>query len=92
MMHQKEEEVVKIKVGEAYIEQDYMAKLGVQVDAVLGWKEQVHGKGGRILLLNQQTHLIKQLRNHICKEKLRKIVDSLWTSKLRYGLQLWATA
>ena len=41
--------------------------------------------------LNQRTHLIKGLRNHINPGKLRKIVDSLWTSKLRYGLQLWAT-
>ena len=35
--------------------------------------------------------MIRRLRNHIGGEKLRKIVDSLWTSKMRYGLQLWAT-
>jgi hypothetical protein len=43
-----------------------------------------------VTTLNQRTHLIKRLRNHINAEKLKKIVDSLWTSKLRYGLQLWA--
>ena len=57
----------------------------------MGWKDQVLGKGGVISALNQRTHLIRRLRNHINPEKLRRIVDSLWTSKLRYGLQLWAT-
>ena len=52
----------------------------------MGWKEQVLGKGGVISALNQRTHLIRRLRNHINPEKLRRIVDSLWTSKLRYGL------
>ena len=35
--------------------------------------------------------MVKRLRNHINQERLRKVVDSLWTSKIRYGLQLWAT-
>ena len=33
----------------------------------------------------------RRLRNHTGGEKLRKIVDGLWTSKLIYGLQIWAT-
>jgi hypothetical protein len=32
--------------------------------------------------------MVKRISNHISKKKLRKVVDSLWTSKLRYGLQL----
>jgi hypothetical protein len=32
--------------------------------------------------------MVKRISNHISKNKLRKVVDSLWTSKLRYGLQL----
>ena len=65
--------------------------LGVQIDEDMNWNEHVYGKGGLISSLNQRTHMIRRLRNHIGGEKLRKIVDSLWTSKLRYGLQLWAT-
>jgi hypothetical protein len=32
--------------------------------------------------------MVKIISNHIYKSKLHKVVDSLWTSKLRYGLQL----
>ena len=92
MMNKKDEEIVRIKVGESYIEQESVAKLlGILVDDEMGWKEQVNGKGGVISALNQRTYLIKRLRNHINPERLRKVVDSIWTSKLRYGLQLWAT-
>ena len=92
VMNKKGEQPMKVKVGETYVKQEHTAKLlGVQVDDEMGWKEQVLGKGGVISALNQRTHLIRRLRNHITPEKLRRIVDSLWTSKLRYGLQLWAT-
>ena len=60
------------------------------MDDDLGWNNHVYGKGGIIASLNQRTYLIKSLRNHIAAEKLMKIVDSLWTSKLRYRIQLWA--
>ena len=87
VINKKGEEQMTVKVGETYIEQEHTAKLlGVQVDDEMGWKEQVLGKGGVISALNQRTHLIRRLRNHINPEKLRRIVDSLWTSKLRYGL------
>ncbi len=32
--------------------------------------------------------MVKRMSNHISKNKLCKVVDSLWLSKLRYGLQL----
>jgi hypothetical protein len=32
--------------------------------------------------------MVKRMSNHISKKNLHRIVDSLWTSKLRYGLQL----
>jgi hypothetical protein len=32
--------------------------------------------------------MVKRISNHISKNKLCKVVDSLWTFKLRYGLQL----
>jgi len=34
--------------------------------------------------------MVKRISNHISKKKLPKVVDSLWTSKLRYVLQLCA--
>ena len=38
--------------------------------------------------LNKRLYTIKRLANHIPRNKLKKVADSLWTSKLRYGLQL----
>jgi hypothetical protein len=32
--------------------------------------------------------MVKRMSNHISKKNPHRIVDSLWTSKLRYGLQL----
>ena len=63
----------------------------MNIDYDMGWKSHVYGKGGLILSLNQRTHLLRRLRNHISGTKLQKIVDSLWTSKLRNYLQLWTT-
>ena len=92
IMNNKEEEEVEVKVGNVQITQEKASKLlEVSIDDDLGWKNQVYGKGGLIASLNQRTHLIRRLRNHIGAEKLRKVVDSLWTSKLWYGLQLWAS-
>jgi hypothetical protein len=34
--------------------------------------------------------MVKRISNHISKKKLPKVVDSLWTSQLRYVLQLCA--
>ncbi len=39
--------------------------------------------------LNQRLCIVKRMSNHVSKRRLQRIVDSLWTSKLRYGLQLW---
>ena len=39
--------------------------------------------------LNTRLYLIKRLSNHISKDRLRKIADSLYTSKIRYGVQLY---
>ena len=45
---------------------------------------------GRSDLISKPKNTLNQTTTEPPK-KLRKIVDSLWTSKLRYGLQLWAT-
>ena len=80
IMNNKEEEEVEVKVGNVQITQEKTSKLlGISVDDDLGWKNHVYGKGGLIASLNQRTHLIRRLRNHIRGEKLWKSVDSLWT-------------
>ena len=33
--------------------------------------------------------MIRRLSNHVNKTQLKKVADSIWTSKLRYGLQLY---
>ncbi len=52
------------------------------------WKSHFCGKGGLLSSLNQSLFMVKRISISISKKKLRKVVDSLWTSKLRYGLQL----
>jgi hypothetical protein len=29
------------------------------------------------------------MQNHLSKEQIRKVAESIWTSKLKYGLQLY---
>jgi hypothetical protein len=41
-----------------------------------------------VAALNQRLFMVKIMSNHVSKKRLQRIVDSLWTSKLRYGLQL----
>jgi hypothetical protein len=79
----------KIKVGDHEIMESKSAKLlGVVMDNDQKWKSHFCGKGGLLSSLNQRLFMVKRISNHISKNKLRKVVDSLWTSKLRYGLQL----
>jgi hypothetical protein len=54
----------------------------------LKWKAHITGKGGLISSLNQRVFIIKKLRNHLNKSALSKVAESLFTSKLRYSLQL----
>jgi hypothetical protein len=91
--NQKENELPKkIKVGDHEIMESKSAKpLGVVMDNDQKWKSHFCGKGGLLSSLNQRLFMVKKMSNHISKNKLRKIVDSLWTSKLRYGLQLCTT-
>ena len=48
------------------------------------------GKGGLTSSLSQRLYVIKKLKNHLPLNQIRKVADSIWTSKLRYGLQIWA--
>ena len=51
------------------------------------WTSHFWGKKGLLQALNQKLYAIRRIANHIPKDKLKQIVDKLWVSKLRYGLQ-----
>ena len=61
----------------------------VTVDETQKWKTQISGKGGVISAFIQRLFFINSLKNQVSKNQLRKIAESIWTSKLRYGLQLY---
>ena len=56
------------------------------------WNEHISGKGGVISALNQRLFTIKRLNNSINKKSLIKVADSIFNSKIRYGLQLMGKA
>ena len=87
----KDEAPIKIKIGDSFIKQEKSAKLlGVKIEENQSWNEQINGKGGVISSLNQRLFLIKRLKQQINTKQQKKVANSIWTSKLRYGLQLYA--
>ena len=90
ILNYKSDEPVSIKIGDSTIYQDTDAKLlGVNISENQKWTKQISGTNGVISALNQRNYLIRRLANHVNKEQLKKVADSIWTSKLRYGLQLY---
>ena len=82
-------EQISIKIGGEIISQERSAKLlGITFDDDLKWNSQIHGKGGLVSSLNQRLFGIRRLKNSLKYDGLRKVADSLFTSKMRYGLQL----
>ncbi len=70
-------------MGEHQIQESKSTKLlGMMIDNDQKWKSHFCGKA-----LNQRLFMVKRMSNHVLKKRLQRIVDSLWTSKLRYGLQ-----
>ena len=53
------------------------------------WKSQINGKGGLLSALNSRLYIIRRLQSHLSKKSILKLVDGLFTSKVRYGLQLY---
>ena len=63
--------------------------LGLTIDDNLKWRTHIYGKGGLISSLNSRLFMIKRLRNEVNDESLKKLANSLYTSKLRYGLSMF---
>ena len=90
ILNSKERTPLEIKVGDSTVNQVPTAKLlGVKIDESQKWKSQISGKGGVISALNQRLFLINRLKNQVNTVQLKKITDSIWSSKMRYGLQLY---
>jgi hypothetical protein len=82
-------EPISITIRGKKITQVSRAKLlGITFDDDLKWNSQIHGKGGLVSSLNQRLFGIRRLKNSLKYDGLKKVADSLFTSKLRYGLQL----
>ena len=80
---------ITITIGGETITQTASAKLlGITFDDDLKWNSQIHGKGGLVSSLNQRLFGIRRLKNSLKYEGLKKVADSLFISKLRYGLPL----
>ena len=78
-----------IRIGTELVPRESSAKLlGIQFHENQQWNEQVHGKGGLVSSLNSRLYFIRRLRNHLAFKSVLKLVDGLFTSKLRYGVQL----
>ena len=77
----------KIMVGNVEITQESSAiLLGITLDENQNWNTQLYGKVGTLSSLNSRMFIVKRIQNQIGKESIKKIVDSLYTSKLRYGI------
>ena len=64
--------------------------LGLTIEEDQKWNKQINGKGGVIPSLNTRLYLIKRMKNKLNPDRLRKVANGIWTSKLRYGLQLYS--
>jgi len=74
----------KITVGDHQIQESKSTKLlGVIIDNDQKWKSHFCGKGGLLSALNQRLFMVKIMSNHVSTKRPQRIVDSLWTSKLR---------
>ena len=62
--------------------------LRVTFDEDLKWNSQIHGKGGVLSCLNQRLYTLRRLKNFVNRVALKKVADSIFVSKIRYGLQL----
>jgi hypothetical protein len=80
-----------ILVGNTIVPKTTSTKLlGVIIDEKQEWQQQIKTLTSS---LNQRLFVIRRVQNQLPKEKLLCVVhNSLWMSKLRYGLQLYLKA
>ena len=60
----------------------------MEMDEDQGWKTHMDGTGGLLSSLNSRLFLVKRMEKYVRRTALKTIADSLFNSKIRYGLQL----
>ena len=63
--------------------------LGLQVDNDMGWEGHIFGKGGLISTLTSSLFLLRRISRHVSHDLIKPIVDGIFISHIRYGLQLF---
>ena len=87
-----------MKIGKSKISQEKSAKLlGMTMESSGEWNNHISGVGGLIPMLNKRLYVIKRLRNHLNDKNIQKVAESIFMSKIMYGLQLlgkirWVTS
>ena len=78
-----------VRIGEEVVKRESSALLlGIQFQDNLQWKSQIYGKGGILSALNSRLYIIRRLKSHFSIKSILRMVDGIFTSKIRYGLQL----
>ena len=81
---------LSVKTGGVNVPREKSAcLLGLKFQDYLQWFYQISGKGGLLSVLNSRLYIIRRLQSHLSKKTILKVVDGMFTSKLRYGLQLY---
>ena len=90
--HKQCEEAGRVKVGNKWVERTSTGKLlGINFEDNQQWKSQIHGKGGVLASLNSRLYILRRMRNHLTKKSILKLVDSIFISKVRFGVQLYGS-
>ena len=78
---------ISVRIGDTEVLQESSTKLlGIKLDHDQKWNSQITSL---VSALNSRLYLIKRLSNSIEMKRLKKIADSLYMSKIRYGIQLY---
>ena len=78
-----------ISVGGTTVKPDSHTKLlGMTIESNQGWSEHFKGPNSLINALNRSTFSIRRIKQQIPHKNTMRVVQSIWMSKLRYGLQL----
>ena len=81
--------ILELNVGKSKIYEEKSAiLLGMTMESSGDWNTHISGTGGLISLLNKRLYLIKRLKNHLNDKNIQKVAESIYMSKLMYGLEL----
>ena len=81
---------LSVKIGSDIVTRQSTATLlGIKCQENQQWSNQINGKGGLLSGLNSRIFIIRRMRSHLSETSVLKLVDGLFMSKIRYGLQLY---